>query len=107
MRLTATQLNALYNVARSVNSLREFFDGVSGIRDLFPEISDGFDELSESRKKSVYNMTFDEWLDSGDYENPVAWEITSKQTGQIYVSRHNPAEWDSGEFECRPLIYGD
>jgi hypothetical protein len=82
MRLTATQLNALYNVAKSVNSLREFFEGVSGIRDLFTEI-----DLAECPA--------------------VAWEITSKQTGQIYVSRHNPAEWDSGEFECRPLIYGD
>jgi hypothetical protein len=82
MRLTATQLNALYNVAKSVNSLREFFEGVSGIRDLFTEI------------------------DLSGYP-AVAWEIASKQTGQIYVSRHNPAEWDSGEFECRPLIYGD
>jgi hypothetical protein len=82
MRLTATQLNALYNVSKSVNSLREFFEGVSGIRDLFSEV------------------------DLAEYP-AVAWEVTSKQTGQIYLSRHNPVEWDSGEFECRPLIYGD
>ncbi len=98
LRLTASQLNALYQASKGVNSLREFFVEVDKMRDLFP---------GESNKKSVYDMTFDEWLGSGEYENPVAWEITSKQTGQIYVSRHNPAEWDSGEFECRPLIYGD